>query len=288
MTIAGSALLAVAAAVAAAAGVRAAPRQATMRVTIGGGAAASPPVPPNFVGFSLESYSVRKAMVPPYARLLSHLHGATHGSHAGPVIRIGGDSADQSCWAPRPPGSTADETQCARNISSADLLAYRAFAEAAGPSANISFVIDTNLKQGDASVGAAHIRGIGAAGLWPHVSGIEIGNEVDHWNPGQLSLGAYVVAETANRLSSNSAAREASLRTERWSREASPRTAGRSIAHGSGTRRASRTSPRRTSEPACHPGCCRARCSAASTRRSSSDSARTPRAPRSVTTVDPG
>ena len=70
-------------------------------------------------------------------------------------------------------------------------MAYRVFVEAAAPIANISYVIGTNLKQGDAGLGAAHIAGIGEAGLWPFVSGIEIGNEVDHWNPGQLNFAVY-------------------------------------------------------------------------------------------------
>jgi len=168
-----------------------------MHVEVSGGAA-EPPIPPNLVGFSLESYSVRKALFAPYARLLRHLHEATTdstggggGGHAGPVIRIGGDSADNSCWWPRPEGSRPDEAQCKQgNITAVDLQVYKAFALAAGPGANLSYVIDTNLKQGDAAVGAAHVAGIGAAGLWPHVSGIEIGNEVNILYPKVLIYGS--------------------------------------------------------------------------------------------------
>ena len=48
-----------------------------------------------------------------------------------------------------------------------------------------------NLKQANPLLGAAHVAGIGAGGLWHRVTGIEIGNEVDHWSPGQLSFKDY-------------------------------------------------------------------------------------------------
>ena len=67
--------------------------------------------------------------------------------------------------------------------------AYRRFAEIAP---NISYVIDTNLQQGSPAVGARHIAALGQAGLWPHVSAVEIGNECDHWPAAQqLSFAAY-------------------------------------------------------------------------------------------------
>ena len=165
----------------------------SLNVSVGAFVPGLAPVAPNFVGFSLEIYSVEaligRAGGPPqqsYAQLLRNLHALSGGAHAGPVIRVGGDSAEQTCFVdsehPPAPG-------CTRNLTLADLGAYRRFAEIAP---NISYVIDTNLQQGSPAVGARHIAALGRAGLWPHVSAVEIGNECDHWPAAQqLSFAAY-------------------------------------------------------------------------------------------------
>ena len=62
-----------------------------------------PPVPPNFVGLSIEVGSALKMMgaageSAPFAQALRNLHALTPGDHAGPVLRIGGNSADDSCF----------------------------------------------------------------------------------------------------------------------------------------------------------------------------------------------
>lgn len=106
-------------------------------------------------------------------RNLHSLSGSA--GHPGPVIRIGGNSAEDSCFVPDGHALPA-LTHCVQNITMADLVAYRRFAEV---SPNCTFVIDTNLMQGDPAVAAAHIRAIGEARLWPHVSAVEIGNECD-------------------------------------------------------------------------------------------------------------
>ena len=91
---------------------------ASMLVNVGAAPLKGRPVPPNMVGFSLESYSVRKTFYPAYAKLLTHLRGASPDSTgAGPVLRIGGDSADESCWSPRPVGSSPDEAHCRLNLT---------------------------------------------------------------------------------------------------------------------------------------------------------------------------
>ena len=169
----------------------------TLNVTVGAPLPGLPPVAPNFVGFSLEIYSAAAMLGgaggsnPPrrsYAQLLRNLHDLSAGPHAGPTLRLGGDSAEETCFVAAgaaPPNSP----HCSHNVTAADLDAYRRFAEIAP---NISYVIDTNLVQGDPAVGAAHIAGLGAAGLWPHVQAIELGNECDHWpDDVQLTFAGY-------------------------------------------------------------------------------------------------
>lgn len=67
---------------------------------------------------------------------------------------------------------------CTATINLTTLQAYRTFAETTAAAANISFVIDTNfgLTADPRLVATAHIRGLGTAGLWPWVRGVEIGN----------------------------------------------------------------------------------------------------------------
>ena len=123
-----------------------------------------------------------------YAQLLANLHSQSGGPHPGPTLRFGGNSAEESCYAATgipPPNSS----HCTHKITAQDLSAYRRFAEIAP---NISYVIDTNLMQGDAAVGAAHVSAVGAAGLWPYIQAVEIGNECDHWPPSdQLKFADY-------------------------------------------------------------------------------------------------
>ena len=81
----------------------------------------------------------------PFAQALRNLHALTPGNHAGPVLRIGGNSADDSCFvaqgAPPPPAAL-----CRYNITAAvDLAAYRTFAARTARDANVSFVIDVNI-----------------------------------------------------------------------------------------------------------------------------------------------
>ena len=68
----------------------------SLNVSVGGFVPGLAPVAPNFVGFSLEIYSVEaligRAGGPPqqsYAQLLRNLHALSGGPHAGPVIRVG-------------------------------------------------------------------------------------------------------------------------------------------------------------------------------------------------------
>ena len=58
----------------------------------------SPPVAPNFCGLSIEVPATPEMLLAPAATLLAHLYETTPAPHAGPVLRIGGNSADSSCF----------------------------------------------------------------------------------------------------------------------------------------------------------------------------------------------
>ena len=131
---------------------------------------ASAPVDPNFVGLSIEVSATAEMLVKPTAVLLSHLAATTPAPHAGPVLRIGGNSADESCF-------ESNVTGCNHIITSDELKHYKAFAATAP---NVSFVVDVNFgRSPDPTLAAAHVRALGELDLWPLVSAVEIGNEID-------------------------------------------------------------------------------------------------------------
>ena len=114
----------------------------------------------------------------PTAALLQHLHNQTMGKHPGPVLRIGGNSADKSCFVedelPLPRG-------CDYRITSEQLRAYASFA-AQFPELNITYVLDVNFGVSETpEIAVAHIQAIGREQLWPLVRAVEIGNEHDHY-----------------------------------------------------------------------------------------------------------
>ena len=138
---------------------------------------------PNFVGFSVEVSGIL-GMVgstgtnSKFARVLQNLADLTPEPHAGPVLRIGGNSADDSCYESPNTGAYAG---CKHNITAADLLAYKTFAMSTAAAANVSYVIDTNfgLSPDPQLVATGHIKALGEHGLWPFVKSVEVGNEVD-------------------------------------------------------------------------------------------------------------
>ena len=77
----------------------------TLHVAVGPPLAGLPPVAPNFVGFSVEIYNI-EAMIGraggkpshSYAQLLRNLYSLSAGPHAGPTLRLGGNSAEQTCF----------------------------------------------------------------------------------------------------------------------------------------------------------------------------------------------
>ena len=151
------------------------------------------PVAPNFVGLSIEVPAVLKMIgergdSAPLATLLNHWSKLSAGAHAGPTLRFGGNSADDSGWsddpaAPHPAGISYA-------ITSADLDAYAAFASTTAAEANVSLIIDTNFgtTPDPTRFGVPHVKAVvGHPNLLPYVSAVEVGNEVDlfvHEKPG--------------------------------------------------------------------------------------------------------
>jgi hypothetical protein len=146
-------------------------------------------VAPNFVGLSIEVGSVLHMIgatgnSSALATLLGDLYGATAGEHAGPTLRLGGNSADDSCWHTEAP---AHGSNCTYAIGPADLQAYLAFASTTAAAANISYIIDTNfgLSADPHAVAVPHVAAVlGAtdgAGrrLIDRTMSFEVGNEID-------------------------------------------------------------------------------------------------------------
>ena len=145
----------------------------------------SPPISPNFVGFSLEVSSAQgwvgsnpnqtKPSLLTLLRSLNHTPGAP-----GPILRIGGNSADTSWWnpthSPRPPNVTYD-------ISPLDILTVTHAVQALNGSA----VFGLNFRRAsNSSWAVAHARAINQYGDWSR-STMEIGNEVHHHHPHQAT-----------------------------------------------------------------------------------------------------
>ena len=109
--------------------------------------AISEPIPPDFVGLSMEwSTAARISAEPAFARLVNHLR--TPGA-VGPNIRIGGDSADQVWW--DPDGTRDKAKSCAASyshrvcvthgITAEQMIAHAGLAEAIGGSLTLDLVM---------------------------------------------------------------------------------------------------------------------------------------------------
>ena len=137
-------------------------------------------VPPNFVGLSIEVTAVLAMLgstgnSTPMAQCLRNLASLTPQPHAGPVLRLGGNSADKSCF------DDSSTPGCAHRITKEELAAYKEFAHGVGADLNVSYVIDTNfgVSADPHAVATKHVAALGDAGLWPLVRAVEVGNEVD-------------------------------------------------------------------------------------------------------------
>ena len=159
-----------------------------VRVDVAGALGATS-VEPNFVGLSIEVGAVLHMIgatgnSTALAMLLGGLHNATEGSHAGPTLRLGGNSADDSCWHTEAP---AHGSNCTYAIGPADLEAYLAFASTTAAAANVSYIIDTNfgLSPDPHAVAVPHVAAVlgttDGAGrrLIDRTLSFEVGNEID-------------------------------------------------------------------------------------------------------------
>eukprot|EP00659_Diplonema_papillatum_P002609 gene2609-4048_t len=110
-----------------------------------------------------------------YAQLLKNLRAVSEAVGDEPtVLRIGGNSADDSCWGGGSP-------QCTYNITEADLAAYKAFTSTV-EGFSVRFVLGVNfgLSTDPREFALKHVQAVGKAGIWGDVvTAIEIGNEQD-------------------------------------------------------------------------------------------------------------
>lgn len=152
-------------------------------------------VPPRFVSFSIEVGSAPQVFLvgglgaaprASLARLLNALREAA-GDAAGAMIRVGGNSADESAWVPTgdlPNGTTY-------RITTADLDSY----EAAVPAWNGTLVLDITLRytgKSGTDLDVAHLTSaLGRLGT-SLVEGVEIGNEVDLFFENGIRARSYV------------------------------------------------------------------------------------------------
>lgn len=139
--------------------------------------AAGQALPAGFLGLSIEypalhAYAGRDpANVNPVFEGL--LRGLANGG--GPVLRIGGDSADQTWWPSsgmvRPAGVTYDLTKN-----------WVAVAHALAKATNARYTLDINLAADNAQLAAVEGRALVAGIGRSHITALEIGNEPDLYN----------------------------------------------------------------------------------------------------------
>jgi alpha-N-acetylglucosaminidase len=184
-------------------------------VTVGSAASAShrSVVSPVFVGLSTETYDAVKMYGSAansrqsVAQALLNFKDLTPGVHEGPVIRVGGDSADSSCWktvsdnncsCKHCPGQKdcINVRCCSYNITITDLDAYAAFAGvpeialqhdqySAFAQLNASFVITLNLGYGpDPARAAAEAGAILRHRVLRKLQALELGNEPASFHDG--------------------------------------------------------------------------------------------------------
>jgi hypothetical protein len=138
-------------------------------------------MPSSFVGLSYEKNSLS---IPRFRGSNSDLIGLFQ--RLGPsLLRIGGNSVDETTWTPSGPGQTAGET------APSDVNALAAFLSAAG----WRVLYGVNLAQSTPAVAAAEVADA-ANTLGSSLYGIEIGNEPDlyagHYFPSTWNFSAYL------------------------------------------------------------------------------------------------
>eukprot|EP01060_Flectonema_neradi_P034820 TRINITY_DN6235_c0_g1_i1.p1 TRINITY_DN6235_c0_g1~~TRINITY_DN6235_c0_g1_i1.p1 ORF type:complete len:573 (+),score=74.29 TRINITY_DN6235_c0_g1_i1:770-2488(+) len=152
----------------------------TFRINIGEPIPGVKPVPENFASFSVEVHGMMEFIGPngtrrSYAQALKNLRkseGSTD-SYRGPIVRIGGNSADASCW------ESVASAKCSYNITQADFDAYKTFVKETAADVNTRLVLDVNMglsaDPNDYALG--YVKAATASNLWEIVEATEIGNE---------------------------------------------------------------------------------------------------------------
>eukprot|EP00756_Hemistasia_phaeocysticola_P031180 Hpha_TRINITY_DN16336_c0_g2::TRINITY_DN16336_c0_g2_i1::g.60671::m.60671 len=152
--------------------------QGGIRINVGTPMPGVIPVSRNFVSFSVEvTNAVKLFGEPSYAQALLNLRkskGDT-GDYTGPLVRIGGNSADKSCWVG---AATAGECKY-HNITDADFDAYKQFVTQTAKAVNTKLILDINfgLSPSPADLAVPYAKAATKAGLWGVVDAVEIGNE---------------------------------------------------------------------------------------------------------------
>ncbi len=162
-------------------------------------------VPARFLGFSIEVKEAPLVFLEgglggqpraAFATLMNTLRNASN-EVRGPVIRIGGNSADESVYLPSPAPLPVNATY---RITDADFDAYQAVRAWNG-----TVVIDTNLRYadakrgGDASLPYAHVAAAAKALGWDDlIESVEVGNEPDLFFKNGIRDTSYTFADYLN------------------------------------------------------------------------------------------
>jgi hypothetical protein len=145
----------------------------------------TPPLPSDFVGYSIEVMRTPTMLGPSpatlrasYANLMRHLAALTPGGR-GPNIRVGGSSADSSAWLPTPEACASALPNTVYCINQTDLDIYAA----AVPQWNGTVTVDVNFRWPNATGVAAAVGHVTAAaatlGWGDRLLNVELGNEPD-------------------------------------------------------------------------------------------------------------
>ena len=130
------------------------------------------PIAPRFIGFSIEVGAAPEVFLvgglggsprPSFAALMNGLRVAM-GDAAGPSVRVGGNSADESAWVPTGPLPT----NTTYRIQEADLDAY----VAATALFNGTIILDTTLRYPTPEFAVAHVAA--AVKRLPNLEAVEV------------------------------------------------------------------------------------------------------------------
>lgn len=141
------------------------------------------PIPPSFVGFSIEYPSVARAVGAPghpNTAFVALMQTLSRAQRRPPTIRIGGDSADEAWW------RTPEQRRPRQIVTTLSPRWITAFAAAAGP-LRAPVIAGLNLARADPANALALARALVRALPRHAVRALEIGNEPDRYTSPRLS-----------------------------------------------------------------------------------------------------